>query len=624
MSTAEPEPKPRGKISRFFGAIFGFPRKLLSLSLPTKAALVVLFVLLTVVIVAWIVFLVDPESVPWRHSMGFGRIVAVLCLLTLIPIVLHRGLKLWLEGESSQFPDIDFAWRAGVDALKRNGIDLGATPLFLVLGSSDDQQEQAVMTASGLSLRVRDVPEGPSPLHWYANPDGVFLFCSGASWLSALSELNEKRKTDDVARALPDLEGPTEMRMAAGEMQAPTALSPVGFSSGAAPVPASGSGSYGASSGAPVAAAPVSQVNQGDARGTIMLDSYTASALAASMNPPAAGAAGGGAVYSGSAANLEAMAMQEAAGRHGTIMLQAPLGDPSKAGTFAAPQTMQTPAPSMATPAYSGGSPQRSAALLPPQESAEQLRRLGYVGQLLRRARQPLCGANGILTLLPFEMVAGGTREAEELQRATKSDLRTLQRTLELQCPITALVVGLEKEAGFRELVRRVGRDRTSVQRFGQRYDVRSIATTEELASLCAHVCGTFEDWVYTLFREQGALSRPGNTRLYGLLCKVRTQLKNRLSSVLANGYGHETAGSGQDALFFSGCYFAATGDSNDRQAFVAGVMQKLTEEQEEVEWTQRALRTNRRWRRVAVAGLIANAALLATLGGMIVYKLFW
>ena len=88
--------------------------------------------------------------------------------------------------------------------------------------------------------------------------------------------------------------------------------------------------------------------------------------------------------------------------------------------------------------------------------------------------------------------------------------MRSVGRVLELQCPVTALVVGMEEESGFRELVRRVGRERAGVQRFGQRYDLRSIATAEEMNALCAHVCGAFEDWVYTLFREQGALRGRG------------------------------------------------------------------------------------------------------------------
>jgi type VI protein secretion system component VasK len=267
---------------------------------------------------------------------------------------------------------------------------------------------------------------------------------------------------------------------------------------------------------------------------------------------------------------------------------------------------------------------QRQTALLSPQESAEQLERLQHVCHLLRRARQPLCAVNGVLALIPQATVQGTPREVDELQRAVRSDLRTISRSLELHCPVTALVVGMEQEPGFRELVRRVGRERAAVQRFGQRYDVRSIATPEEMNALCAHVCGAFEDWVYTLFREQGALSRPGNTQLYGLLCKVRLAVKNRLAQVLAGGFGHDPqSGGDDDSILFSGCYFAAIGESEDRQAFTKGVFNKLIEEQEQVEWTPRALRNNRRYLALAWLGLALDAVLVVALGAMIVWRFF-
>ena len=177
-----PPPKPPGKIVKFFKTIFGWPKKLWRLSVPAKAAIVVTLALIVVVLTAWIGFLADPQSVPWRHSMTLGRIIAVICLLALIPLVVYRGLKLWLEGDISRFPDLDFAWRAGMTALERNGIDVTGVPIFLVLGSSGERQERALFDAAGLGLRVRAIPEGPAPLHWYASPEAIYLCCTEASW----------------------------------------------------------------------------------------------------------------------------------------------------------------------------------------------------------------------------------------------------------------------------------------------------------------------------------------------------------------------------------------------------------------------------------------------------------
>lgn len=591
-------PKPPGKLAKIFAPLTAAPGRLLRLSLPTKAALVTFFALTIIAVWALLAFHANPASVPWRHAISWGWVLAVLCLIVLIPLVLHRALKLWLEGEPSRFPDIDFAWQAGLDALSKSGIDLSSAPLFLILGANGEVQERSIMNAAGLPLRVRETPEGPAPLHWYANPDGVYLFVGEASWLGALARLYSKRKTQLVAETLPNLEGP-EQRAAlppAGEGPEPLAV-PAGASAAAASAP-------------PASAAARSQ----DTRGTIMLDQYMAGAMAA-----AAPRADSGAVYGGSAADVQAAIAREGATPHrGTIMLQAPMADLARAaaaapgGSAASSHSASAPPPVRLQPA-----------ILPAQDSTEQLQRLRHLCQLLKRARQPLCAANGVLALLQFELVQAGPREAEELQRAAHADLSAVQQGLGLQCPVTAMVAGLESESGFRELVRRVGRDRAGVQRFGQRYDLRAIATPEEMTSLCAHVCGAFEDWVYALFREQGALSRPGNTRLYGLMCKVRNNLKSRLASVLAAGFGQDpVARASADPFLFSGCYFAATGDTEDRQAFVAGVFQKLIEEQEQVEWTRQTAASDRRLLRLALTGLTLDALLLFGLAGLVIFRL--
>ena len=103
-------------------------------------------------------------------------------------------------------------------------------------------------------------------------------------------------------------------------------------------------------------------------------------------------------------------------------------------------------------------------------------------------------------------------------KRPSRADLACLQRELAIRCPVTALVVGMHQERGFRELVRRVGRERAVAQRFGRRFDVRIVPTAEAIGNLCALAAGVFEDWIHTLFREAEALARPGNLRLYGLL----------------------------------------------------------------------------------------------------------
>ncbi len=234
----------------------------------------------------------------------------------------------------------------------------------------------------------------------------------------------------------------------------------------------------------------------------------------------------------------------------------------------------------------------------------------------------PLMGLNGVLTVLPLNMIMADNTAGVQIKESIRTDTATLLKRLKLRCPVTALVLGLEFEPGFHELINRVGRERAVAQRFGKGFGVWDPPTSEELGALCQHACGAFEDWVYHLFRERDSLSKPGNRALYSLLCKIRRDVEPRLDKVLVEGFTIEPeAGTGPDTLLFSGCYFGAAGDTEDRQAFVKQVFDKLPEQQEELEWTEDALREDRWYERLAYAGLVLDTVLLATLGLMIYWK---
>ncbi|MEX2559360.1 MAG: hypothetical protein WD403_05560, partial [Pirellulales bacterium] len=164
------------------------PRKLLGLSLPARAAiLLALFLIVCVVAACTILYLNrDTYDLPWWRNLPI-----ILVLMIVIPVVTYMALRLWLEGGVSEFEDIDRAWKAGVAELERQGLDMTQIPLFLVVGSSSPRQEKALFEASRLELSVGNVPAGPAALHWYANPDGIWLVASDVGSLSKLSSLGE-------------------------------------------------------------------------------------------------------------------------------------------------------------------------------------------------------------------------------------------------------------------------------------------------------------------------------------------------------------------------------------------------------------------------------------------------
>jgi len=298
------------------------------------------------------------------------------------------------------------------------------------------------------------------------------------------------------------------------------------------------------------------------------------------------------------------------------------------ASTFAKQKQMlddQQPSPAMeenstlkpkAMSNWSGDKPVK----LTPQEAIDQTRRIRHVAQLIRSDRHPLCPINGIACLMPFSILTASEGAVREVQRAIRSDLVSLQEALTLRAPTVALFTGLENEDGFRELVRRVGPVGAARQRFGQGMDVRCHATVDELEAVADHACGAFEDWVYTLFREDGSLTHPGNTKLHSLLCTVRSSLKRPIGDLLMQGFGTPD-GDMETTPIFAGCYFAATGSSEDQQAFVRGVFDKLAELQEDLEWTSKAWTASRRSKLLFYTGMACCIALTLTLMALIVTK---
>ena len=510
-------------------------------SLAVKASCLT-FVFLFLTAIAISVYLMrNSVAIGFFTATGAGRILFVLLLILVIPIVVFRTITLFMMRETSKFADIDFAWRAGLEALSQNGISLQSAPIFLVFGGRGPQARRGFMHAAGCEFRVDGVPEGPAPLHWFANPNAIYIALNDASWL-------DRACTTPAVRHRPL---PSDQ-----------------------PRPGGGP-------------SPVSRtISPGD--------------LVVRQAPEAEAAVGGRIRPSDPAERSSPERRgQDFSALRGTIDPSAMVG--------------------AAGPAKLVGARPKNTHRTSSQESTRLLSRLEHVCGLVRHARHPICPINGVLTLLPYEILQDQQQDVEELRSALAADLAVAQRELQLRCPVTAVVTGMEKERGFRELIRRVGPQRAGGGRFGQRFDLRTQATVNELKKFVAHVCGTFETWVYAMFAEENSLSRPGNNLLYAMLCRVRRNVRIRLGTVLA-GFSLQSESDDETSIIFSGCYFAATGLKGERQAFVRGVFDKLQEEQNEIEWTPAALAEDRRNEWLTKIAWFVSVCLALGISGLIVW----
>jgi hypothetical protein len=261
------------------------------------------------------------------------------------------------------------------------------------------------------------------------------------------------------------------------------------------------------------------------------------------------------------------------------------------------------------------------AVMLDKTDQAHQADRLSHVCRHLERARDPYCTLNGVLVVTPFSLLRRGPEQVRHLANATRQDLRTIQRSAHLRCPVISLIGGMEHEPGFGELVRRVGSGPALEQRIGMRFEPWNPATRERLEALAVHACDRIEGNVYDLFKMQDGYNKPGNTKLYNLLCRTRTGFSDVLKIYLPAAFGQQDQD--EKAMMFSGCYFAATGEIEKLQGFLKSVLaDRMLENQDDLQWTDEALRHDAMREMWAKVGMAASGLLL--LGSAFLVIRYW
>ncbi len=427
------------------------PHRVFGMSLPRRAGV---FVFLMLAVLAAVCFFVaqkqDPTHKEPFHKEKFLAIVGVLIVLT--PIVVEYMVKTWLDHDVSEFPDIDEAWTQGLAKLREAALSLSDLPLFLVLGSPDEEQTRALMNSSTLNLTVNSEPgAGPSALRWFAGPDAAVLFVSNACCLSRLAVKAGEPPTasvpqQDVRTMTPPLEEPGRV-----------------------------------------------------ARTVEVPENFTFDRTAMSQMPRSMMSAPSRPAYMGV----------------GTVTPGWEEPEEAVAGHMFAPVTLTNAEIETATA------------------------RLEHVCRLLLKERLPLCPINGILLVLPFELIARGEQETTDLCNSAKADLATLRTFLQLRCQAIALFGGMEQLDGFTELMRRLGPKVTKEQQFGKGYNPRCYPARSELSAVAQHACGSFEDFTNHLLLSANNERRSnprGNRQLYSLVCRIRA-LQQRVEYVIVNAF---------------------------------------------------------------------------------------
>jgi hypothetical protein len=117
-------------------------------------------------------------------AVQFLLVYAAVRLLILV-------VRLLLMRDTSEFEDIERAWRIGVQELDFFNVDLSYTPLFLVLGlpRSDEAGFFAASKLRWLGIAPQPQEEAAAPIRFYFNEEAVYVTCPA---VGSLAEQNLK------------------------------------------------------------------------------------------------------------------------------------------------------------------------------------------------------------------------------------------------------------------------------------------------------------------------------------------------------------------------------------------------------------------------------------------------
>jgi hypothetical protein len=496
------------------------PRIVAGMTLAGRIALCVAVFQVLVVLLAFALVVVGDEQQVLEAWLRPSNLAVLAVLLALTPLLVYQAARLWLERDVSRFPDILEAWRDGVAALRRQGLEPDEAPLFLVIGARSDEEEERLLAESPGEFMVTAAPPGDAALHVSGGPDAIFVCLATCSRLS-----------DTVRRG--------RFRPA----PAPAAAGPVATGSSA-----------------------------GDIRGTVMVQD-------AQAGPPAA---------------AESPAPPERVLTH-TIDI----------GSLS-PAAVPTPRPTAASAT----------------ERDETRERFSYVCRLLRTDRAGVAPINGIVAVVPGDLLVSGAVDPQLVGQALGDDLSTALSATGVRAPVVALVLGLDREPGFVELISRMpAAERAG--RLGQRFPAGLVPSYDQLGSLASRACGMVEDLVSgRLFRSGTILATANNDRLATLVARLRSELAGRLTVILRRALVAPDGETSERAPFVAGCYLAACGEPPDERAFVRGVIDRLLDCQGDLEWTQQEVHADARAHGVARVLWVVSGLLIAAAGIMVLWRM--
>lgn len=247
-------------------------------------------------------------------------------------------------------------------------------------------------------------------------------------------------------------------------------------------------------------------------------------------------------------------------------------------------------------------------------KSSEEKNRLRYLSQLIRKGREPVCPANGIMTNVSLSSLEAFP---EELSRKLNDDLSVLTENLGVVCSVTAVVSGFERDEGFVDFAERLMEENGADfihNKFGKSYRSWAAPSQDQLEKIAHASVEEFDHFTHLLFSKRDALSGNrvvGNRLMVKFLCRLYAKILPGLKVLLSRGHG-TNPNNVDEFPRFAGCYFV--GNDEQRNYFVRKVFERVEENQGEIEWTRKVLGREETW------SLLTNLCILIGLLSLVAF----
>jgi hypothetical protein len=542
--------------------------KLFRPSMPARIALMSVIGLLLLTIVTWQAYARNPQHVRWNDYLHWTSLLAVSLMLLAIGVLVYWTVRLWYEELPTSDDALQRAWNAGLEAIEKHGWDIQRFPLFLILGCKDVEAQRHLLQQSGCRLLQEQIPSAPSPIHWFLAEDRIYLACRD---IGVFAESVNRLAIHWRNHALgADLATNVSLQQ---QLVDETSIEEEFVSDQRL---ATGHGQFKTRN---------KTIGSDDAIAT-----QTATLAPVASSPRE------------STSTKQILARLDAA--------ESLLDDAYAETALNDDQAASTPE------------------LMSSTEQLQLQMQLGEVCRKLRNVRGPVVPINGVMVWIDAPKQLECSQWSHACGQALRNDLSIIETELGSTSPTTIMLDRMHAVPGFRELIRRIGREKSAHGLLGGSQPLEHESTHEALSSLAQRTTRALIMNSYALMSGQG-LSQPGNHDLFTLITSARGKLTVALHGLLGECAVDSRKFSGRSdrsrsspSTLFSGVYFAACGESPIEQGFSKAIFDRQVTQHEYVTWNEATLDRDRKlnqcaWMLKALSLILASLLIVQFLYAM-------